>query len=208
MTSLPAPPATYFTNIRGDMLALVPRRRYARILEVGGGEFPTLRHLAAEHGAEAVGVDVYRPTTDGIRFIQGSIEDDAVTAQLPDGAFDLILGGDVIEHLVGTEAVFATFFRTMAPGGVLILSIPNVRQIRTFYYLFVKGTFPRWPSGLFDRTHLRWFCRRDVVAMLEAAGFERLRVRGTGRFRASGWRIPLVSELLALQFIYVFRKPA
>jgi 2-polyprenyl-3-methyl-5-hydroxy-6-metoxy-1,4-benzoquinol methylase len=201
-------PKTYFNNVRMDIIRLLPKIKYSRILEIGGGDFPTLLSLAKEHKAEAYGVDVYQPTSTGFQFIKGSIEDMTVLMQLPDKSFDLIICGDVIEHLVNSEEVFANLTRKLAPGGFIAASIPNIRQIRTFYYLFWRGTFPRWNSGLFDRTHLRWFCRKDVLQIAENTGLSKYKVEGIGRFPFFCYKIPVLSEFIALQFIYIFKKLA
>ena len=36
----------------------------------------------------------------------------------------------------------------------------------------MRGSWPRLDSGLFDRTHLRWFTLDDMVRLFNAAGLE------------------------------------
>ena len=65
----------------------------------------------------------------------------------------------------------------------------------------VRSKIPesRRGSGIFDRTHVRWFARRDMVRLLRGAGLEVLRVEPYfTRYRA----IRAASMVLSL---YVFR---
>jgi hypothetical protein len=64
-----------------------------------------------------------------------------------------------------------------APGGRLQVSVPNARHLSLAYDLLVRGTFGYADWGHRDRTHLRWFTRVDIVALVEDAGWS---VTGTG----------------------------
>jgi 2-polyprenyl-3-methyl-5-hydroxy-6-metoxy-1,4-benzoquinol methylase len=196
----------YYANARRDVLDFLPNRKFAKILEVGGGDFPTLLHLAAEHDAESWGVDIRSTDAPISRFIQGSLTDPAVNSQLPSQGFDLIVANDVIEHIEDTEAFLETLRDLLAPSGVIALSVPNARQIRLAFTILFRGTFPRRDAGLFDRTHIRWFCRRDVVTFAKAAGLTVVRHKGTGRLVPAFLSRTIVAELLALQNLFILRK--
>jgi 2-polyprenyl-3-methyl-5-hydroxy-6-metoxy-1,4-benzoquinol methylase len=196
----------YYANARHDVLATLPARRFERILEVGGGDFPTLLHLAEKSQAEAWGVDV-RPTDAKLtKFLRGSITDPVIRDRLPTAQFDLILANDVIEHIEDTETFLATLRDLLTPGGVIAMSVPNARQIRLAFTVLVRGTFPRDDAGLFDRTHLRWFCRKDVERLASAAGLSVISHRGTGRLVPKALARTGLAELLALQNLFLFGK--
>lgn len=196
----------YYANARHDVLATLPTRQYRRILEVGGGDFPTLLHLAEKNGAEAWGVDI-RPTDVPIaHFLQGSITDPAVRSRLPNDGFDLIVANDVIEHVEDTETFLRTLRELLSPDGVIAMSVPNARQVRLAFMILVRGTFPRHDAGLFDRTHLRWFCRKDVETLAADAGLKVVEHRGTGRLVHRSFARTGLAELLALQNLFLFRK--
>lgn len=199
-------PYPYYENMRQDILDLVPRRLYESILEIGGGEFPTLRSLGKQFAAELWGADLYRPIDPGFKFVHGSIESEETKSQIPDAYFDLVVANDVLEHLADTESFMGMAFQKLKAGGVFVCSVPNARQVRLVFNLVINGTFPRADSGLFDKTHLRWFCRKDVIAFAEQAGFK------LEAFGASGKLVPpfiqrtLLAEFLALQNLFVFVK--
>jgi hypothetical protein len=58
-----------------------------------------------------------------------------------------------------------------------VASIPNVRFIKVVVDLAARGRFDYRDSGVLDRTHLRFFTRRSIVAMFEEAGFPAPMVR-------------------------------
>ena len=83
-----------------------------------------------------------------------------------DGPFDAIVYGDVLEHLSDPLAALVALNRTLAAGGLVIVSVPNVA------HLWVRLSAPRGAlrlrdRGILDRTHLRFFTRRTFLALLE-----------------------------------------
>jgi len=96
-------------------------------------------------------------------------------SQLGDEPFDAILASDVLEHIAEPEAVLARALTRLRPGGVVVVSLPNVAHVVVFANLLMKR-WPRRSSGIFDRTHLRFFAKRDMVRLLEGAGLHVLRV--------------------------------
>lgn len=194
----------YYENVRQDVLEILPKSKYDRILEIGGGEFPTLRALGADGGSELWGADVYVPQKKGFHFVHGSIELDETCSQIPNNYFDLILANDVLEHLVDTERFMAIVFQKLKVGGYFVCSVPNARQIRLMFNLFVRGEFPRMDAGLFDRTHLRWFCRKDVISFARAAGFNLMDFGSSGKLVPHCLQRSALAEFLALQNLFVF----
>ena len=88
------------------------------------------------------------------------------------GRFDCVIAADVLEHLVDPWTALGRAVDLLEPGGVAVVSLPNVRYALTFWTLLRRGTWPRDAEGLFDATHLRWFTLNDARALLEGAGLE------------------------------------
>ena len=63
----------------------------------------------------------------------------------------------------------------LRPGGAVVVSLPNVAHVWVIANLLMKR-WPRKSSGIFDRTHLRFFGKHDMVRLLEGAGLRVLRV--------------------------------
>jgi SAM-dependent methyltransferase len=102
------------------------------------------------------------------RFLHGDVE--TLALDFPVDHFDAILCGDVLEHLVDPWAAVAKLARHLKPGGVFLSSIPNARNHRALSAIILDGDFRYAPAGLFDRSHLRFFCRKNVRELFAAAG--------------------------------------
>lgn len=196
----------YYDNIRHDVIRLIPDVRIDRILEVGGGTFSTLRVLKKKYNADCWGVDIVGVKQSEIKVIKGSIENAATVSSLGDQQFDLIMANDVLEHLVDTERVLSVFNNLLVSGGRIAVSVPNARQLRFSYNVLFRGTFPRNDSGMFDRTHLRWFCKRDIERIILGSGFAIETSTNVGRFVARGLGKTIFGQLLGLQTVIIARK--
>ncbi len=86
------------------------------------------------------------------------------------GPFDCLVAADVLEHLRDPWGVLRRFAGLVAPGGTVVVSLPNVRSWETFWQLGRHGRWPRRSVGLFDATHLRWFTLADAHDLLAQAG--------------------------------------
>lgn len=104
-------------------------------------------------------------------------QDPALRSATPLGGFDHVVFGDVLEHLVDPQRALNQAAALLAPGGSAIICIPNVQHWSVFAQLVV-GSWPRADSGLFDRTHLRWFALPDMVALVQSAGLVVEKVTG------------------------------
>jgi SAM-dependent methyltransferase len=130
----------------------------ARILDVGCGAGATAVQfsrfgtvVAADRSAAALGFTRSR----GVRDVVGIAAPDLPFAE---GAFDIILAFDVIEHIEDDEAFVADLMRCLRPGGVLAVHVPA------------------WPSlwSVHDEIleHKRRYTRRGLRRLLTTAGFE------------------------------------
>jgi 2-polyprenyl-3-methyl-5-hydroxy-6-metoxy-1,4-benzoquinol methylase len=87
------------------------------------------------------------------------------------GQFDVIVYGDILEHLRNPMEVFKGFNRYLRPNGRVIVSVPNVTHAWVRWNLLL-GRFPYANRGILDRTHLRFFTLRSFQAFLRDAGLE------------------------------------
>jgi 2-polyprenyl-3-methyl-5-hydroxy-6-metoxy-1,4-benzoquinol methylase len=198
----------YYSNARVDTINLLPNKDIKNILEIGGGNFPTLDLLMNKYKANGWGIDIYQTNNENIKFIKGSIEDTEINQLIPNNYFDLIVANDVVEHLQNTELFFDTVYEKLNKGGMLIISVPNIRQIRAIYHIYIRGTFPRDDAGLFDRTHLRWFCKADVIKIVNdrSAKLKLINTISVGRYVPKFLNKSIIGEFLGLQNIFLFEK--
>jgi len=88
---------------------------------------------------------------------------------LGEGPFDVIVYGDVLEHLVDPLRVLVELDRGLGPGGFVIISVPNIAHLWIRLLLLV-GRFDYLDRGILDHSHLRFFTERSMRAMLADAG--------------------------------------
>ena len=148
------------------------------MLEVGCWSGHVTQHLVAR-GNSVVGVEL---DPEAARLAEAHAEhvhvadvDRVALSSLEDGPFDVIMFGDVLEHLRDPHAVLADAAGLLAPDGRFVISIPNVSHIDARMML-LQGGWDYQPDGLLDRTHLRWFTPRSLRELLAGVGFVANRV--------------------------------
>jgi predicted TPR repeat methyltransferase len=139
-------------------------------LGFGTGRFaerirPACRYLAGvelDAGAAA----------EGARFF-----DHPVTGDIFEGIsgpwkapFDVIVAGDVLEHLPRPGDLLTALKPLLKSDGALLVSLPNVANV-TVRASLLAGRFPYADRGILDRTHLRFYTRASARALLEDSGF-------------------------------------
>ncbi len=90
-------------------------------------------------------------------------------SHLEQGPFDVVMLCDVLEHMRRPTDLLDEACRLVAPGGRLVISVPNVAHVDVRAMLAL-GEWRYQDDGVLDRTHLRWFTRRSLHAMLTDAG--------------------------------------
>ena len=163
-----------------EALRFLPER--GRVLEVGCGAGRFLRAVrAARPGLVLVGADVSRSALAMLASIASDIETRLATPYaLParDGEFDAVLLLDVLEHLEDPAGMLTEIRRVLVPGGVLHAHVPCEGDPRSLWRWLPgqrgAGAWKRRFGG-----HVQRFRRRELLALIEAAGFEILRVRGS-----------------------------
>ena len=97
-----------------------------------------------------------------------------------DGAADVVIMSELIEHLVDPDGAVAEARRILRPGGSLLLSTPNLAAWYNrgllafgiqpiFSEVSLRGVFGR--PGRVVAGHLRLFTRRALTEFLTASGF-------------------------------------
>jgi hypothetical protein len=102
------------------------------------------------------------------RVVHGTIE--SAFSQLA-GTFDLIVCADVLEHLRDPWAVIAELAQFATLSTVLAVSMPNIRFVPAVLRIAIGRGFDYEDQGIFDKTHLRFFTRRNVDTLLRGGGW-------------------------------------
>ena len=169
--------ADYFSNIRLDLIDLINKdSKNLKVLEIGAAYGATLYYLKQNGIAgEAVAVDLFEDKNNKQNykqvdhFIFGNIEE--IELNQYNNYFDLILLPDVLEHLLEPKPVLNKLKNYLKHDGEIIVSMPNIRHYSAINKIFFKGDFRYEESGIFDYTHLRFYCRKNIKELLETSGY-------------------------------------
>ena len=146
------------------------------------------------------------------RFIIGDVEN----MELPFDRehFDVILCGNVLEHLVDPWKTVKRMSLYLKPKGYFIASLPNIREIKTLANIVLRGKFMYSNSGILDNTHLRFFCKKDMIDLFEQNGLVVVNIRSNLDLLGKGKRaflnrltFRLFAEFLEGEYLLVTRKP-
>jgi SAM-dependent methyltransferase len=117
-----------------------------------------------------------------------------VEQMLGERRFDWLMMADVLEHLPYPQKALEFYKQYLAPGGRLMVSLPNA-VVWDNRFRIMLGRFDYRDSGTMDTTHMRFFTFRSARELVENAGFTPLRrTFDPGIVRAF---LPLVKKLVA-----------
>jgi SAM-dependent methyltransferase len=174
-------------------------RRYVggpgrRVLDLGCRDGALTREYAA--GNEVVGVDADRDALAAAEKVGIETHWADLDQPLPfgDGNFDVVVAGELLEHLRDPRGVVGEVRRVLRPGGTFVASVPNAYRLKN-RLRFLLG---RKPED--DPTHLQMFAPHDVRALL--AGFEEPRLHFI-----AGRLVALQPRLFANDIVFSGRKP-
>ncbi len=162
-------PYQYFEDVNWGLLRLWNDRRGLRVLDAGCG-FATTSERIQQLGNEVTGIEESAVACEvAAKRLAHVVQADLQHADLGDAQFDVLIFADVLEHVPWPVGVLKKYLRWLAPGGSVIVSLPNVG----LWSVRVAHLFGRWEyeeTGVLDRTHLRFFTRRTAKWLLGECG--------------------------------------
>jgi len=170
----------YYSGIRWDIIDLIPEGNH-KILEVGCGTGNTLIKLKKIHKAQEIyGLEMNEEIVQGHikdinKVIVGDVEQ--IDPSFPDEFFDYIIFGDVLEHLIEPEKILKKYTKYLNKNGMIIASIPNIKNYTVLFDLIIRDKFEYKDSGILDRTHLRFFTRKEIINMFERSNLNISKIR-------------------------------
>jgi len=170
-----AKPTTYFANARNDIVNLLTQDAAARVLEIGCGAGGTGEAaINAGKAGHYVGVELDPLAAEAAStrlsdVICGNVEEIDVDVLGHD--FDVLIISEVLEHLVDPWGTLRRLASSLRTGAMVYASSPNAAHWSIICNL-VYGRFRYQPSGLMDKTHLRWFTPESYRALFEETGFK------------------------------------
>jgi 2-polyprenyl-3-methyl-5-hydroxy-6-metoxy-1,4-benzoquinol methylase len=185
------------------------------ILDVGCSTGTLGAAIKAKTGAQIIGIELSPEMAEDARtridkVFTGDAADIFFQGKLDEYMFDTIIFADVLEHMVDPWSVLKEAAKHLDPKGTIIASIPNIRHIDTIFNLVIRGRWPYRERGIHDRTHLRFFTKRNMKELFESAGLTMKIARTKYRFVdrshymnrfARPLALPGIRNFLAFQYL-------
>lgn len=167
-----------------------------RVLEVGCSVGHVTEHLVA-NGNSVVGIEIDPDAAAEARTYATAVHvadiDRTPLDELVGGPFDVVVFGDVLEHLRDPSAALDAAARVLTDDGCLVVSIPNVAHADVRLML-LAGRWDYQEHGLLDETHLRFFTRDGLRSLLARSGFVATAIDRV-TIPMFGTNLPVVPEL-------------
>lgn len=167
-------PPTYFSGARKSFVDILPRSTDARLLEIGCGNGDTGAYALSTGKAGSVfGVELCaEPAAEAAKHFSMIIVGDIETVDLPfkPCEFDVLILSEVLEHLRDPWTTLRRLREYLKPGAIVIAGSPNVSHHSVIRSLF-RGLWTYEPTGIMDRTHMRWFTPSSYKEMFESCGY-------------------------------------
>jgi methionine biosynthesis protein MetW len=144
------------------------------VLDVGCGSGVHGAELNRVHGHRVIGVDLSEQSIAKARprLAEAYVADVTRPELYPFSGirkFDVIVFSDILEHLYDPANVLTRHYRLLAPGGHVVISLPNI-AIWNVRLSLVAGRFEYQDTGTLDRTHIRFFTRTAFREFTRTAG--------------------------------------
>jgi 2-polyprenyl-3-methyl-5-hydroxy-6-metoxy-1,4-benzoquinol methylase len=159
----------YYSQSRAELLALLPQNIHLQhVLDVGCGTGMAGRLLKEKFAVEKVtGIEKMREyAIEAQKRLDEVLIMDAESPDVPfqSNQFDLILMGDVLEHMYDPWTALKRYGQFLKPAGLLLLSIPNIQ----YWRIIIGLLFGQWrykSCGILDRSHIRFFTITSAIEM-------------------------------------------
>ena len=211
-------PQLAYIGPRNDVLKFVSVNS-KKILDVGCSIGTLGAAIKEKTGGEVIGIEISKEmasvATQRIdKVIIGDAEELILEGKIQNYKFDTIIFADLLEHLKDPWSILAKAAGYLSSNGKIIASIPNIRHIDTIINLLWRGYWPYRDRGIHDKTHLRFFTKRNVIELFEDAGLSieeiasnyRLveKPHSINRF-AKFFAIPGLRDFLVFQYLVLAR---
>ena len=175
----------YDFDLDGDTSAAAIVRFVApnsRVLDIGAGSGSITRQLVRVKNCDVVAVEnnpaaVLKLATFCKTVHNVDLNDEHWASQVVaqqnklglDADFDYVIAGDVLEHLYDPWSTARSMASLLNPKGRVIISVPHSGH-STVVAAFYNSDIDLRPSGILDKTHIRFFGLKNLDVLHAHAG--------------------------------------
>jgi methionine biosynthesis protein MetW len=146
-----------------------------RVLELGCATGYMSRYMTEKRDCTVTGIEIDPDAArEAAQFCSEVLVRDLSSTGwnqgLPERAFDVVVMGDVLEHLPRPDQTLNEIRSLLTDHGSIVVCLPNVvHWVTRFKMLFGRFDYQDW--GTLDRTHLRFFTIKTARQLIEQAGY-------------------------------------
>ncbi len=138
----------------------------AHTAEEEASEFWVHRHLV-KHAKTVLGVDILREDIEELRSRGYNMVFANAMSDSLGQTFEVIVLGEIIEHVVDPGKLLVNMRRHLKDDGVLLLTTPHPFYLENTLQSMFSPERARW-----NRDHVAWYCPFTLRCLLRKSGFD------------------------------------
>lgn len=148
-----------------------------RVVEIGCGPGSITKILATQGQCRITGLEIDIEAIEKAKpycekIFQADLNSKDWPRLLDDfERFDVVLAADVLEHLYDPWTALQCMVPLINPEGYLVISLPHIGHASVVACL-MNGDFDYHDWGLLDRTHIRFFCLKNIEDLFAQANLK------------------------------------
>lgn len=129
----------------------------------------------ADRGNNIIGIDISESALEiargkGLDVLKCDIEN---KFPFENSKFDLVVAGEIIEHVFDTRKFLNEINRVLKRNGTLILTTPNIASLpRRIFLSLGKNPLIEYCSDDGNAGHIRYFVKKTLCELVETSGFK------------------------------------
>jgi 2-polyprenyl-3-methyl-5-hydroxy-6-metoxy-1,4-benzoquinol methylase len=190
-----------YIRLRNDILNLIPEGPLKNVLDLGCATGAMGEYLKEKRGARVFGIEYDQKMSE---LAQEKLENvwnvdlnktSLLTLNHP-ASYDLIIIGDILEHLVDPWTALKEATQLLNKEGHIITSVPNIGHYTTILSLAFSRKWPYRSRGIHDRTHLRFFTKRNLKNLFSSSCLAVVKEKRILRILENGCFLDPVAKVL------------
>jgi methionine biosynthesis protein MetW len=160
---------TNYFNLERQIFKNAITNKGIKILDIGCGTGALGAYFKNEQQCEVYGIEInesaYLEASKNLNHVlKANVE--IIDLPFEDNFFDVIILGDVLEHLISPVDTINKLLNVLKPEGKIYITVPNIRYWRVILDLTFKDDWEYKSWGILDYTHLRFFTKRSIINLM------------------------------------------
>ena len=169
------PPAIDLENKNNSQTVIVEMTGINKLVLEVGTSTGYISKILKNRGNRVIGIEIDKEAGEIAKqycesMIVGDVEELNLDKYIEPSSIDVIVLGDVLEHLRWPEILLKKMNRYLVPSGYIVVSLPNICHGDILLNL-LNGSFCYTSVGLLDETHIHFFARKSIFNIFSNCGY-------------------------------------